>query len=326
MKIKIILYALCLSFTAFSSIGCSDDDNVVEFNKNVVLDLKDIEIDPGKEAIVKITDGNGGYSVKSTDETIVTGIIDGMNVKIEGHKSGVASLTITDSKGVSSVVKILVYRDLTLEAATVDMLTNSSEKIQITAGNGDYRVESLDKNLDLSIETNEKGISYVIINSNDVELVETVVTVYDRTMRSANIKVNVKDPYTLIKDDATQRIQFRSRTKTLNTVGITFYNDLTKNPGYRTFGWNEGQWKEFYIRIPESIDLKVVGNKTGAQIKYDFYNYTDDDRSYIDNWTAIDANPGLEIIKYDEEMGLVWIVFYYTRSGATSQGIVCMKI
>lgn len=79
MKIRIILYALCLSFIAISTIGCSDDDNVVEFNKNVILDTKDIEIDPGKEAIVKITDGNGDYSLRSTDETIATGIIDGTN-------------------------------------------------------------------------------------------------------------------------------------------------------------------------------------------------------------------------------------------------------
>jgi len=325
MKIKIILYALCLSFIAFSSIGCNDDDDVVEFNKNVIIDIKDVEIDPGKEAIVKITDGNGGYSVKSTDEAIATGIIDGSDLKIEGRKSGVASLIITDNKGVSSVVKVLVYRDLALEAVVIDMLTNSSKKIQITSGNGDYRVESLDKNLDLSIETNEKGISYIVINSNNVELVDAIVTVYDRTMRSASIKVNVKDPYIMIKDDATERIQFRSRTKTLNTVGITFYNDLTQNPGYRTFGWNEGQWKEFYIRIPESIDLKVVGNKTGAQIKYDFYNYTDD-RSYLDYWTNIDADPGLEVIKYDEVTGLVWIVFYYTKNQQKSQGIICMKI
>lgn len=218
----------------------------------------------------------------------------------------------------------MVYRDLTLESSAIDMLTNSSTKIQITSGNGDYRIESLDKNLDISLETDEKGISYVIINSNENELIEAVVTVYDRTMRSTNIKVNVKDPYTMIKDDATQRVQYKAYIKTVGTAGITFFNDIERNPSYRTFGWSEGYEREFEIRIPTSVDLKVVGKKAGAQIKYDLYGYGDRDYTY--NWLAIDPDPGLEVIKYDQSTGLVWIVFYYTKSGNTSQGIVCMKI
>lgn len=326
MKIRIILYALCLSFITFSSTGCSNDDDVVEFNKNVILDIKDIEIDPGEEAIVKITDGNGGYSTRSTNETIATGTVDGANVKIEGHQPGIASLIISDNKGVNSVVKVLVYGNLTLETEVIDILISSSAKIRITSGNGDYRIESLNNNLNVSLETDKNGTSYIVVNSNDVELTEAVITIFDKTMRSASIKVNVKDPYTMIKDDATQRIQFRNRIKTLGTAGITFYNDLTTNPGYRTFGWYEATYKNFYIRIPESIDLKEVGKKAGAQFKYYYYSYTDDDRTYIGSWTAIDADPGLEVIKYDQATGLVWIVFHHTRNGATSQGIVCMKI
>lgn len=321
MKIRIILYALCLSFIAFSSVGCSDDDEVVEFNKNVVLELKDIEIDPGKEASFKITDGNGSYTVKSTDESIATGIIDGTEVKVTGHKSGVASIIVTDNKGVSSVVKVLVYSDVRLEAESVEMEVYSKTKLRIASGNGDYRIETFnDEAFDVRLETESSG-TFLVFEGKETgqEKTEGTITIYDRTGRSTTATIVVTDSYVDIRSDKTERIQYKSVTKKKGDPDVVFYNNTTTYPGYQLFGWIEGNdsKKKFEYRIPLSNNLTSVGQiNERAHIKFNLSGYGE---SSIGGWYYSGA---AEIIKYDQESGLVWVSF--TFSG--SNGIICMKI
>lgn len=326
MKINNILYTLCLIFAFISFSSCNDDDDKTPgFNNNVLIDIDDLEMNPGNTMEVNITDGNGKYTVQSSNDEIATATVQDTKIIVNGHNSGTASIIITDDKGVNGLIKVLVYGDLTLASTTLNMLVNSTESIKITAGNGRYVVTPSDPSLTASIETNDEG-TFVSIKSSDKELTDATIKVSDKAGRSVEIKVNVKDPFTMIKDDATERIEFKGYKKVLGATNVEFFNNTTSINGYQLFGWQEEQNSEkiFRLVIPLTQDLKTVGAKTGAQILFDFYAYGD--YSYLSRWTVVDTTPATQVLKYDAASGKTWIVFYYTYRGTQYEGVICMKI
>ena len=331
MKIKNILMILAaaLAFTAFSA--CDDDKLPYQFKENVTVDIDNIEVDPGGSGVATIKSGNGNYTVRSTDPSIATATMVGNEISVLGVASGKASIIITDDKGVNGLVNVLVYSDFTIGSPHLDMLTNRTENISIVSGNGGYRFEYTEPNIDLGIVEDPLRGSMIAVTSNDVEIANALVTVYDRTGRSASFTVTVVDPFTVIKNDNTPRMEYKTYRREVADEGtnpngygvINFYNDNTTYSGYQRFGWRENHnYRMIEIRIPTTQNLTTLGLKTGGQIKYDFDNYNAGD-GYI-SWSNLKS---CEVIKYDAPR--VWIVFEYTKTGTgagTWQGIVCMDI
>lgn len=102
-KSKFLLTLLMVAlFVGFSS--CSDDDDIIsiEVEKSVV----DLEV--GEKSVVKITEGNGGYTVVSADEETATAIVKDNEVLISGIKEGTTTITITDKEGETMPITVNV--------------------------------------------------------------------------------------------------------------------------------------------------------------------------------------------------------------------------
>ncbi|NMA75452.1 MAG: hypothetical protein GX963_15175 [Bacteroidales bacterium] len=316
MRIKDYIYILSFIFLFVAVASCSDDDETVPFNRNVIVDVNDIELDPGAETTITITDGNGNYQVKSTNDEIATAsVTSDKTVIIQAHTSGKASIIITDDKGVNAVVAILVYSELKLETDKMDIAVNSSVKVKIIEGNGDYRVTSSHPQIQAVIETDEEG-AFVVINCGDTELTGETVTVFDKTEHQVALIVNVFDPYILIKNDATERIEYGDLRKEIGVDNITFYKgEITWGTFYR-FGWWENNSKTLSFVLPTGTDLTKVGEIGGGQITYNLTGYGEGNQG---TWKLVEKT---EILKYDKNTNKVWIVFYYNGV----RGVVCLNI
>ncbi|WGU69598.1 hypothetical protein QIU18_07745 [Capnocytophaga canimorsus] len=108
-KIGLILGLLCFGLVAM--VSCDKDDN-----KQVEVPAKEIKISKdavnvlvGETQVIDITDGNGGYKVKSSDENKAVASVKGeKQIAVEGKNVGEATLTITDSKQKSITIKVTV--------------------------------------------------------------------------------------------------------------------------------------------------------------------------------------------------------------------------
>jgi hypothetical protein len=174
------VFSLGLTFTACSS----DDDDPV----NLTLENGTASVEAGSEVIVKITNGNGGYTAKSSAETTATVKIDGSNVVITGVAAGSADVTVSDKEGKSQVIKVTVTAapvEITLEKTEATVEVGTDVTIAITQGNGTYTVaSSAEAKATAKIEDNKVVITGVASG-------EATLTVTDAKGKTATIAVTV---------------------------------------------------------------------------------------------------------------------------------------
>lgn len=158
---KIGLLLGLISIGLVGTISCSKDDNkqVEQPVKNLTIDKSEVGLLVGISEIVSITDGNGGYSVKSSDESKVTASVKANQVTIEAKAEGQATVTITDSKEKSVVIKVNVS-DFIVSATEVNIISGRSENVTIKSGSGNYGEKS----------ENEDVATAEIINNNEVKI------------------------------------------------------------------------------------------------------------------------------------------------------------
>lgn len=321
MKIKKIIQILYL-IPIFLFFGCSDDDNVIEFGNNVDVDINQVGLNPGESILVNIIDGNGAYTIKSTNEEIASATINGTTIDVKAHKSGNASVIITDEMNRNSFVYVHVYGEITFEEESIMLFYNSVGKVKIATGNGEYTIKSIDENLMASFETDIDG-TYVVVESKTVEMENGVVEVADKSGRSATFTVKVIEEMRFIKEDETERIIFAERVKKMGDPGVVFNKQGTW-PNFIQFDFkeNNNSGMHFRIVIPTKIDIKILGVKPkGPQIVYNFSGYTSGDRTSQSSWLYVDDDT-FEVIKYDEKTNKFWAVFY----AKGKRGIICMTV
>lgn len=109
---------LAALFVGFSA--CGDDDDII-----VKLEKSNAEVEKDSTIIVKITDGNGGYTVTTADDKVATATIKDNTVIIKGIALGNTSITVKDKEGKTAALTVSVFN-------IVGDWTVSESKIEVT--------------------------------------------------------------------------------------------------------------------------------------------------------------------------------------------------
>ena len=121
---------------------------------------------------VKITSGSGGtYTVTSSDEGVAKVTISGDNIEIDGLKTGVATITISNGIDEPVEFQVNVY-SLLLSPDSVNLLVNATYEVAITDGSGDYDIESNSSVVEASVSGDKVMVKGLITsNKKAVELI-----------------------------------------------------------------------------------------------------------------------------------------------------------
>lgn len=123
---------------------------------------------------VKITSGSGGtYTVASSDEKVAKVTISGDNIEIDGLKTGVATITISNGIDEPVEFQVNVYA-LVLEVSNISLESNQSVQVQVIDGSGEYEI----------VDGHSSGVSATVsektITIAGTSPVKTTVTVKDK--------------------------------------------------------------------------------------------------------------------------------------------------
>lgn len=128
------LALIALLFTA-----CKKDDNNggEQAPQQLTLEKSAVTVKQTESAIVRITAGNGGYKVESTDKNIATAAIEQNNVKITAIAEGQTTLTVSDAKGQKATIAV------TIESNIDPSERLSVENQEVTLINGEDKVNRI---------------------------------------------------------------------------------------------------------------------------------------------------------------------------------------
>lgn len=301
MKIKNILLLVSIAAMTFCGLSsCSDDGDASGdvFFKNVEVDKDYIELDPNGTGEVVVKDGNGAYTVRSSDETIATATIEGDKVSITGHASGKASIIVTDQEKVEQGINVLVYTDVTLETSALSVNasdpalgTSFSTSVEVTSGNGGYKIECDNPYVEAGVVDDILTVSVSAI------VTDVSAKLIDRTGRFTTFTITSVDPYLAFKADGEIKSVFKGTTRTPSSY-YPFVGEYVN--GKFHYGWSYS-WNPdntyLSVQFPGTLD---VGMKAKAQISY--ANGSDKSGGYVDlDMLSVLQNDGTK----------VWIIFRY---------------
>ncbi|MDR2955821.1 MAG: Ig-like domain-containing protein [Prevotella sp.] len=125
-KILLSLLVIALS-VGFASCG-DDDDNVVE----LTLAKSSETLAVGKTSVIKITKGNGDYTVSSSNKDVADATVDlqKSEVTIEAKAVGSATITVKDKEGKTAPIAVTVKED---ETEIVGEWKDAAESIEVEA-------------------------------------------------------------------------------------------------------------------------------------------------------------------------------------------------
>ena len=160
---------------------------------NLTLSQSSIDICPGNSNTVKITSGNGDYTVSVDKPNIATATLSGTTISIKGEAKGTAKVTVKDKSGQTAEINVKVWDNLTVSQSSVGIYAGYSATVEITSGSGHYSV-SVDKP---AVAT--ASLSGSVITIKGVNIGSAVVTVTDTfTNQTAKINVTVSSAPTLV--------------------------------------------------------------------------------------------------------------------------------
>ena len=84
--------------------GNVDSKDAVE----LVLEQSSVTVSEGETVIVAITQGNGGYTVKSANEEVAVAEVSGTTVSIKGLKAGSTTITVVDKAPKAKAISVQV--------------------------------------------------------------------------------------------------------------------------------------------------------------------------------------------------------------------------
>lgn len=249
-------------------ISCSDDGKAEI--KDLVTDAasEKIEVGLSVEFVVNIVNGNGSYSVVSSDEDLVMATIDGGKVTIKGIKAGEAIVTISDAAKQEVRLTVVVKEpDVPLSILEVDkkdvtVKVNEQARITIKSGNGDYVLQNPDEGV-LKAEVVDNEIVISGIKEGTV-----VLTLSDREGESLDITVKVE----------------KAGAQEDTIVGTIWVTDEKKLLGEMDEGTIESLTRTLHFVDEESMTfqqiLKTKDNSQSSDLVSLLYKYT---------------NPGIEL-------------------------------
>lgn len=157
--LTMLMAALFVGFTS-----CSDDDETdLRIEKSVV----DLEV--GEKVVVKITEGNGDYTVVSSDKEVADATVKDSEILISGLKLGSTTITVTDKEAKTAtitvnVVNILGVWGINEEKVSVEVKANEdvAEEIKTKLATVDFELISLKEDGTCSLNGEKDGESYSI--------------------------------------------------------------------------------------------------------------------------------------------------------------------
>jgi len=144
MMNKITFVCLLLG-SSFSFFGCSEKDKIGPI-ADLNLETSKITLAPNENMPVKITSGNGTYTVVSSNDAVATATVSGDIITVTAGASSEnaeAVIIVTDKmfKRASIDVNVADMSDLEVDKASVTLdAVQATDKITISKGKGDYKV------------------------------------------------------------------------------------------------------------------------------------------------------------------------------------------
>ena len=176
-------------------------------NDNPILDLTlnvtNLEIGKHEIAKISIESGNGKYSVESSDETIATVAISGTTVAIYGVEGGVATITIADEKGKTTLLNVTVAYSVPTNATFIwnkqSYKFDTPDGYGISVLNGGIALTNLDEGKQLNLywtgglsegEKTNASLTFdePVSLENDIEPVEPIELVFLKVVRSDPVR------------------------------------------------------------------------------------------------------------------------------------------
>ena len=190
-----------------STTSCKKDEDVPttqvpekkEQIKELKLESSTVQLSINSKASIKITDGNGGYTAKSSDEKTVKASVSSDVISIQAIKEGSTTVIVSDAKSKTATITVNVWKSITLDKKEVTLKKGERSTVTIQAGEGQYTATSQDANIASAT------ISNSIITIEAIKKGETTITVTDsKSSQTETIKVIVVGtPLTLSKESVT---------------------------------------------------------------------------------------------------------------------------
>lgn len=162
--------------------GLNNNDDI---EKNIVLDNSNLSIVLNESSEVTVLDGNGDYTVSSSDDKIAKAEINNKKITITALNFGTALVTVKDKKGKTSKINVLVVSTVKYAIDGANTLTvtlnkeeDSIKQVRIINLNGDTVIDK--KGLDVKIQPIDISIlprdTYIIqtVTKNGIKKAEKI--------------------------------------------------------------------------------------------------------------------------------------------------------
>ena len=209
MKKHFILPLAAILFLPVSVTSCTeemDSENIVEA-ASLLLDNNSVTLVQGHDITVNITSGNGDYSVRSFDESVVTAAVDGTAVTIHAVENSSlgeddvleTTVLVLDGRKKVARVEVLVAKlwDLTVDVPEdgIDLFIGETRTVKILTGNGGYEV-SATEGADNFVEISEiAGQSFTLTGLLETDDTPVQLTLTDSEGKTVTfpVEVNIVD-------------------------------------------------------------------------------------------------------------------------------------
>ncbi|MGI9527989.1 MAG: leucine-rich repeat protein [Weeksellaceae bacterium] len=145
MKNYLTFSLLAILFTTFSSCHSDDDGKIYDLK----IDTTTFILLKGESKEVPIIEGNGNYTVTSSDINIAQATLKDNSVFVEAKKAGNASITVEDVKGKTAIIKVTV-NDLMLSVTEVTVIKGNTSEVKVTGSKSFTTKASVDGIVTLS--------------------------------------------------------------------------------------------------------------------------------------------------------------------------------
>ena len=282
-----------------STTSCKKDEDVPttqvpekkEQIKELKLESSTVQLSINGKASIKITDGNGGYTAKSSDEKTVKASVNNDVISIEAIKEGSTTVIVSDAKSKTATITVNVWKSITLDKKEVTLKKGERSTVTIQAGEGQYTATSQDANIASAT------ISNSIITIEAIKKGETTITVTDsKSSQTETIKVIVVGtPLTLSKESVTLK---KEASEYVNiTSGNNNYSVNSNNNGIATATLEGNKVKITAVEAGETTITVTDNGESPAQTKTIAVTVNGNESKIIDNNFVIDAEGTLTEVK-----------------------------
>lgn len=235
MKRNILYLTGALLSSAILTLSCSED---LPTYSELTVSKTDVFIQAdgqNPKETVNITSGNGNYKLDIADDNIATATVEGNSIIINGLHNGATTITVIDWTKHSAIINVKVKEDFELKTdkEEVTLFLNDEKKntalINITSGNGSYKVESSNEQV-ATAELNDNN--QILITALSSDFCDVILT--DADGNKTTIKVGVCEDY-LVLEETAGKVCVVNQTLTVGIIsGNDNYSVVSENPEIAT--------------------------------------------------------------------------------------------